>query len=670
LTRGSCALAAFIPTKTAARPFAQLRWLLLAVLALCCAATVRAQYVDASAAGKPVKLDGLWRFHEGDDPAWAAPGLDDSKWVLMPADKQMPQPGNGSNPGSGWYRIRVKLPATREPLALGMGQTVCEVYVDGKLLGTTGSTRLGPEWQATDNVNVIPLPPDLNGRTVTLAVRVAYWYLFNRWLYVPSVAPASLLWQQREADSNKTLLQNASWLFSLVLSLCVGMFSLGLFLLQRRATEYGWAALAYLVNTFSGVSGFYMNLHRARMSYGYSLSDVLQAVGHFATAMFIWKFIGSRREGLFRATMVVIAINLTIALLGANYVLGDLLGNGTLGLLIGNETGAVLNLAVAILFLVRMGISAVRGNRNAQLLCIPLTLSYSLSTLWWASLTLAWAGMMMKPWNFPAAHVGQVTVSWMDIFDWLSVAAMGMVLVLRFVRSAEQEQRLSSEMETARRIQAQLVPAELPGTEHFRFEAVYRAASEVGGDLYQVYPRADGSVMVLVGDVSGKGLKAAMLGTLVVGAAGAFAQDEPTPAEMLSRLNRRLCGSSDGGFMTCLCALIAPDGVLTLSNAGHLAPYCAGREIPLESGLPLGIVPDTIYPEATVDLRQGERLTFLSDGVVEAQNAQGELFGFDRTRSISTHSAEDIAHAAQAHGQQDDITVLTLTFASVEELQA
>jgi hypothetical protein len=542
-----------------------------------------------------------------------------------------------------------------------MGQTVCEVYEDGRPLGATGSTHLGSEWQAIDNVSVIPLPPDLNGRTVTIAVRVAYFYLFPRWLHVPSVAPERLGWQLREADSNNTLLQSAPWLFGLVLSLCVGMFSLGLFVLQRQSREYGWAALAYLVNTVSGVSRFYLELHRARMSYASSLTDVLLAVAMLAQAMFIWKFIGARRGRLFRAAMVVIASYLTIALLEANYVLSDLLGNGTRALLIANETCSVLFQVVVILFLVRMGISAVRGNRNAQLLCIPLTLSYSLSTVYGATLWLAFAGIMAQPWYFPAAQVGQVTVTWMDIFDWLSVAAMGMVLVLRFVRSAEQEQRLSSEMETARRVQAQLVPAALPRTEHFRFEAVYRAASEVGGDLYQVYPRADGSVMVLVGDVSGKGLKAAMLGTLVVGAAGAFAQDEPTPSEMLSRLNRRLRGSSDGGFVTCLCCVIAPDGRLTLSNAGHLAPYRNGQEVVCASGLPLGLVAGAEYVETELRLGESDTLTFLSDGVVEARNAQGELFGFERAQAISSEPAQKIAEQAVAFGQDDDISVLKLT---------
>ncbi|HUY95658.1 MAG TPA: SpoIIE family protein phosphatase, partial [Terracidiphilus sp.] len=92
-------------------------------------------------------------------------------------------------------------------------------------------------------------------------------------------------------------------------------------------------------------------------------------------------------------------------------------------------------------------------------------------------------------------------------------------------------------------------------------------------------------------------------------------------------------------------------------------PYRNGEEVPLESGLPLGVIADAEYFETTFTLAPGNQLTFLSDGVVEAQSSTGELFGFDRTAAISTQSAEQIAAAAQAFGQEDDITVLTLTFA-------
>lgn len=104
------------------------------------------------------------------------------------------------------------------------------------------------------------------------------------------------------------------------------------------------------------------------------------------------------------------------------------------------------------------------------------------------------------------------------------------------------------------------------------------------------------------------------------------------------------------------------------ANAGHLAPYLNGEELSLESGLPLGVTTDAEYPEFAFVLTPGDTLTFLSDGVVEARNQRGELLGFERTQAISGKSAEEIVLAAQQFGQEDDITVLTLTFAPAAEV--
>ena len=262
-------------------------------------------------------------------------------------------------------------------------------------------------------------------------------------------------------------------------------------------------------------------------------------------------------------------------------------------------------------------------------------------------------------------HNARFTILWSHVFTVLFFISVGAVLVLRYARTAQQEQRLRTEMEAARRVQGKLVPAELPQFAAFACDAAYRAASEVGGDFYRVFPRPDGSALFLLGDVSGKGLRAAMLGTLIVGGAGTLAHEDLGPAEMLDRLNRRLHGRTDGGFATCLCGLLAADGMLSIANAGHLSPYRNGRELPCEPGLPLGILPTTDYTETHVQLDPGDGLTFLSDGVVEARSATGELFGFDRTREISAHSAQQIADAAARFGQEDDITVLTVRLSPV-----
>jgi serine phosphatase RsbU (regulator of sigma subunit) len=206
-------------------------------------------------------------------------------------------------------------------------------------------------------------------------------------------------------------------------------------------------------------------------------------------------------------------------------------------------------------------------------------------------------------------------------------------------------------MESAQTVQALLLNQAMPA----EMEAVCLPASEVGGDFYQVVELADGARLVMVGDVSGKGLKAAMLVAVVVGAVGSTKSS--APAAVLARVNRALMGRAGGGFATACCARFDLDGTVTIANAGHLSPYCDGSEVELEAGLPLGIVAEAEYAETVV---RGERFTFVSDGVVEAENAQRELFGFERTREISTQSAQEIAEAAKAWGQNDDITVVTV----------
>jgi len=117
-------------------------------------------------------------------------------------------------------------------------------------------------------------------------------------------------------------------------------------------------------------------------------------------------------------------------------------------------------------------------------------------------------------------------------------------------------------------------------------------------------------------------------------------------------------------FATCLCARIYPDGTMTIANAGHLHPYRDGRELELAADLPLGVIPNIQYEQATFTLNVGDRLIFLSDGVVEASNAHGELFGFERTQQVSNESARYIAQTAKRFGQTDDITVVSLYFAA------
>jgi serine phosphatase RsbU (regulator of sigma subunit) len=152
-----------------------------------------------------------------------------------------------------------------------------------------------------------------------------------------------------------------------------------------------------------------------------------------------------------------------------------------------------------------------------------------------------------------------------------------------------------------------------------------------------------------------------MLVSVMVGAIRATAEFTHAPQEILANLNERLLGRTRGGFSTALAAHFSPDGFVEIANAGHLSPYIDGRELELPGALPLGVLGRPTYQVSRVFLAAGSRMTFYSDGVVEAQDAQGELFGFDRSQQIATQPATEIAAAAKRFGQSDDITVVAIT---------
>jgi serine phosphatase RsbU (regulator of sigma subunit) len=132
-----------------------------------------------------------------------------------------------------------------------------------------------------------------------------------------------------------------------------------------------------------------------------------------------------------------------------------------------------------------------------------------------------------------------------------------------------------------------------------------------------------------------------------------------SPASLLAYLNNAVMGRTAGGFITACCARFYLDGRVVLANAGQISPYIDGRELQLDNGLPLGISPDAVYSES--EIHADGPVTFVSDGVVEAIDHKKELLGFDRTATLSSKSAAEIAEAAQRWGQADDITVLKIT---------
>jgi len=647
---------------------------LLGLLVALLAPDILAQAFDASSAGGSVTITAPWRFHIGDDPdgrlGWASAAFDDSHWQLIQTGESWSAQGYPDYAGYGWYRLSLRV----APGVTGLGisfpsvDVSAEVFANGKRIGTIGKMRPHPMALFVPYVSTpfFALPPAGPGGNIEIAVRVWEWSHFRHWapggiVSQPRIGPLAVLSETNSLKQADSWNQSIPGMLFIALSLSVGLVSLALYLLQPRERAYGWAALYLIANATEN----FILLHQMLVGgsfLGYDLIGLLDLPVTIAWLFFIWSFVRERADRLLRAALVVAVLQELDSTL---FVTGLIATPAT-----DNAIYAVGALTIAVIIFVRLLRSAMRGNGDARLLLIPFLiqgLSEAAEAVRTVLYNLGWVPISFDLNVLVTRHF---TVNLQTAGETLALFAIAAVLVFRFTQSARREEQLSAEMASAREVQAQLVPLTLPTMNGFTAEAAFFPAAEVGGDFYQVFPESDGSVLIVVGDVSGKGLKAAMTGTLVLGALRSLAQDNLSPSRLLSRLNVQLTASSEGGFVTCLCAHLAPDGILTLANAGHLAPYRNGEEIPVESALPLGVSPETTYVESTLQLAPGDTLTFLSDGVVEAQSPTGELFGFDRTRSISMQSAEEIAAAAQAHGQQDDITVLTLTFAPVEVLHA
>ena len=230
----------------------------------------------------------------------------------------------------------------------------------------------------------------------------------------------------------------------------------------------------------------------------------------------------------------------------------------------------------------------------------------------------------------------------------------------RYIRANAEKAVLDGEMAAAREVQQLILPETGESFPGYAVESVYLPAQQVGGDFFQILPIGSRGLLIVLGDVAGKGLPAAMLVSMLVGSIRVLAADTHDPAVILRKLHDCLIGRTRGGFSTALAAYIADNGLVTIANAGHLSPYMDGQEVELRGALPLGIAVGTEYESLNFKLRPGSRLTFYSDGVVEAQSRTGELFGFDRTKAISQQPAAAIVQAAVEFGQSDDITVVTV----------
>jgi hypothetical protein len=260
-------------------------------------------------------------------------------------------------------------------------------------------------------------------------------------------------------------------------------------------------------------------------------------------------------------------------------------------------------------------------------------------------------------------------ISLSNLANLLLALVLALLLLRRLVISLRKQRRMALDVKQAQEVQQVILPQArmtLPG---FEIESEYRPALEVGGDFFQIVPHpSDGSLLIVAGDVAGKGLKAGMLVALLVGAIRTAVETDTEPGSVLRTLNRRLIGRTDAQA-TCLALRIAADGAATLANAGHLPPYLNDEPLPMEGALPLGMMESAEFSLMHFQLKPDDKLVLMSDGIAEATDADGHLFGFERVHELlhTATTAAAVANAAQSFGLEDDISVISVTRTPVLE---
>jgi sigma-B regulation protein RsbU (phosphoserine phosphatase) len=590
-----------------------------------------------------IDISGPWRYQDGaDDPRFAAPDFDDSGWATrdVPQTNFLQNRFLGDLPPDGrffWLRRQVDLPADldRQDLSLTVGKLTenYQVFVNGKQIGQAGNFDREESQLARPRTFDLPAVPA--GR-MTIAIRAwvchcdgsTTWRRFadpGPWLIsgtknAPRTAGMAFLDGLRALRTSDVIAGVALATLALIVLL--------MYLNQRSQFDVLWLALY----------GFLLAYRRL---------IIVSAITENSTPWSGWNPpLGAPLNALLLefvlARFPLRSRPVSVAIRVASWALT------VVDIFDGSRSFALFALE-ALVFGVFVWLLARREDRSRGSL---LLLASGMTVFLFQMLTDNSRILMNQ--LVPILRIGPYEGPPHPMLA--AVFLLGVVLSLtrRALSDGVEKQRMAGELEAARTVQGLLVSNSAASIEEYSVESSYSPAHEVGGDFYYVL---DGRLLV-IGDVSGKGLKAAMMVSLLVGVLRDTAKR--TPAAVLGALNRAVAGQLEGGFITCCCARFEPGGVVAVANAGHLSPYLDGREIAVEASLPLGVDAGVSWKETRLVLPVGSTMTFLSDGVVEAENAKGELFGFERTQEISGKSAQEIADAAKAWGQDDDITVVTV----------
>jgi hypothetical protein len=621
-----------------------------------------------------VPLDGKWQFHLGDDPSWASPGLDDLSWEPIGVDKPWGAQSHFNYTGYAWYRRHIDfvpvIGATPDiALLLPPVQDVYEVYWNGSRVAGFGKFPPRPSWRYAVLPQTIGLGKPHAG---VLAIRVwqAPYVSFGTGdggglLTTPLAGSVDTI-ATLKTRSDYRWLEARQFAFGLdTLYGLVALLGILGWSRNRKQRAIFWMSL------FAGshVSALFIDGLRLPTSFELALGALqpilaLEDVALWFLLLYLLEL--EHHRFLPRLARVLAWIAVSVGLL-----------DGLLSVF--DPSAATYRLVQQVDFVFTLITTLIQ---TFPLFLIPFAFRKRLGAARWLVAGFAFLTQLIFELRVAAAQ-GERFTHWTlastigkplftlnhNPFSLNTLASTCLLIAIVYsvyrysVEQSARQGALEQEYKSAQELQRVLIPDALPSLPGYAVTSAYQPAQQVGGDFFQLITQKDGSALLVLGDVSGKGLKAAMTVSLIVGALRTLAEQSNDPAEILAGLNRRLHGRLQNGFVTCIVLRLDEGGGCVIANAGHPAPFLNQHEIATPGALPLGLELTARYETTRAQLAVGDRLTLYTDGLLEARNAAGELYGFERLRKLMAASpdATQATQAAVAFGQDDDITVLTLT---------
>jgi len=638
-----------------------------------------------------VPLYGPWKFHIGDNPQWAGSNFDDSSWetvTLSPTTTSFDPitgwqgyvpgwtaKGHPGYWGYAWYRIRVKVNAQPgQRLALTVAGNVddaFQAFANGQLVGSFGKFPAGKTpvtYYSQPAMFQLPQSTGTGAQTLSLAFRV--WMMPTDLQSAPDAGGfhnAPLLGQ---ADAIAATYELAvvrldrvylSGAVEAALFFLLAVMAVSLLFFDRSDHVYRWLTAVFLLTTLTSV---YTCIIAWTQLQSITTASVVTDVFAIPLVLGGWVMVWWKWFRLQRPSWMPTLI----AVLTVLYMVCDLLGENLFFNVIPPSLNAAFHMAslgTRILFmpvLVMIVVWGVREQGREGWLALPAVILAAVSQFQ-TELSVLHVRVMWFPFG------GRISLAQISML--VLAGVMLILLVRRLLFSLRRQKQMALDVKQAQEIQQVILPGAVTWFPGYAIESEYRPAREVGGDFFQILPHeSDGSMLIIVGDVTGKGLQAGMMVALLVGAIRSTAEFNSDPEFMLRSLNRRLLGRGDA-HATCLAMRVTANGEVKLANAGHLPPYLNGKPLDIEGALPLGLDYDAEFSVTSFRLSEGDRMVLVSDGIAEAMDAEGRLFGFERVEKMLAQnesallSATALADAAQQFGQEDDISVITVTRAEI-----